>query len=299
MKVLVGVTQHRDSHMTRFLKALGLARGTTVNMMHVIEFPPFMNQYTSVADDWKRQASANAHKLISRVVAPLSRQGLTIRSLVEDGQPGPTLLDAVTRMGIDLTVVSPYRSSRLAKFLLGSVTELLLGEMRSSVLVVRKPRKELHGELTIVLAMDFSRDAKAAAKFLLRLRLPRKCRIILLHVEEAGETLLDRLSRLDTELPPAIEKAKRRRKRHTRFMLDRISGLLQQRGLLVDKMLAEGIPAEQILHIADRHRADLIVMGSKGLTGLERYLFGSVARKVARHALCSVLVVKGARRAQQ
>jgi GH15 family glucan-1,4-alpha-glucosidase len=63
MNVLVGVTQHRDSHMTRFLKALGLARGTTVNVMHVIEFPPFMNQYTSVADDWKRQASANAHKL--------------------------------------------------------------------------------------------------------------------------------------------------------------------------------------------------------------------------------------------
>jgi hypothetical protein len=57
MNVLVGVTQHRDSHMTRFLKALGLARGTTVNMMHVIEFPPFMNQYTSVADDWKRRST--------------------------------------------------------------------------------------------------------------------------------------------------------------------------------------------------------------------------------------------------
>jgi nucleotide-binding universal stress UspA family protein len=268
-----------------------------VNVMHVIEFPPFMNQYTSVADHWKRQASANAHKLISRVLAPLSRQGLSIRSLVEDGQPGPTLLEAVTRLDIDLTVVSPYRSSRLAKFLLGSVTELLLSEMPSSVLVVRKPRKELHGELTIVLAMDFSRDAKAAAKFLLRLRLSRKCRIILLHVEQAVETLLDRLSRLDTELPPAIEKAKRGRKRHTRLMLDRISGQLQQRGLLVDKMLAEGIPAAQILRIADRHRADLIVMGSKGLTGLERYLLGSVSRKVARHALCSVLVVKGARRA--
>jgi hypothetical protein len=115
MNVLVGVTQHRDSHMTRFLKALGLARGTTVNVMHVIEFPPFMNQYTSVADDWKRQASANAHKLISRVVAALSRQGLTIRSLVEDGQPGPTLLDAVTRLGIDLTVVSKRPGMRVER----------------------------------------------------------------------------------------------------------------------------------------------------------------------------------------
>jgi nucleotide-binding universal stress UspA family protein len=122
-------------------------------------------------------------------------------------------------------------------------------------------------------------------------------RIILLHVEEGPDTVLDRMSRLDTELPPVIERAKRERKRQTLLMLDRIGRQLQQRDLLVDKMLEEGNAAVQILRMAERHRADLIVMGSKGLAGLERYVMGSVSRKVARHALCSVLVVKGAKRA--
>jgi nucleotide-binding universal stress UspA family protein len=69
-----------------------------------------------------------------------------------------------------------------------------------------------------------------------------------------------------------------------------------RRGITVDHVLANGAPAEEILRASERHRADLIVMGSKGLTGLDRYLLGSVSRKVARHAPCSVLVVRPTRR---
>ncbi len=61
-------------------------------------------------------------------------------------------------------------------------------------------------------------------------------------------------------------------------------------------LLAEGHPAEEILKAAKRLRADLVVMGSRGLTGMEKILLGSVSAKVTRHAACSVLVVgtKGA-----
>jgi nucleotide-binding universal stress UspA family protein len=62
--------------------------------------------------------------------------------------------------------------------------------------------------------------------------------------------------------------------------------------LAVDRVVAEGAPAEEILRAAERHRADLIVVGSKGLTGLDRYLWESVSRKVARQAPCSVRVVR-------
>lgn len=62
--------------------------------------------------------------------------------------------------------------------------------------------------------------------------------------------------------------------------------------LAVDRAVASGSPAEEILRAAERQRADLVVMGSKGLTGLKRVLLGSVSRKVARHAPCSVLVVR-------
>lgn len=299
MNVLLGVAQPRDRHMARFLMALGPPRGTTIHVVHVVEFPTLMNHITGrSAVDLNRQASTHAQELVTRVAAPLSTEGLEIHSLVQFGRPGPILLDTAERLGVELTVVSPYRSSRLAKFLLGSVTDMLLNEVPSSLLVVRtRPRRQLQADMTIVLAMDFSRDAQTAAKFLVKFSLTPQSRIILLHVEEAADTVLDRMSRLDTELPPVIERAKRERKRQTLLMLDRIGRQLQQRDLLVDKMLEEGNAAVQILRMAERHRADLIVMGSKGLAGLERYVMGSVSRKVARHALCSVLVVKGAKRA--
>ena len=50
--------------------------------------------------------------------------------------------------------------------------------------------------------------------------------------------------------------------------------------------------AEEILKASQRIRADLVVMGSKGLTGLRRILLGSVSHKVVRYAKCSVLVVR-------
>jgi hypothetical protein len=51
---------------------------------------------------------------------------------------------------------------------------------------------------------------------------------------------------------------------------------------------------EEILKAAKRICADFIVVGSKGLTGPRRFLLGSVAHKVARHAPCSVIVVRQA-----
>jgi nucleotide-binding universal stress UspA family protein len=60
----------------------------------------------------------------------------------------------------------------------------------------------------------------------------------------------------------------------------------------VQHVLLTGNPAEEIIRYAADQRIDLIVMGTHGRTGLERLLMGSVAEKVLRGALCSVLIVK-------
>lgn len=67
---------------------------------------------------------------------------------------------------------------------------------------------------------------------------------------------------------------------------------LSKKKLGVAPLLTHGHAAEEILKAAKRSRADVIVVGSKGLTGLKCFLLGSVADKVARHAPCSVLVVR-------
>jgi nucleotide-binding universal stress UspA family protein len=53
----------------------------------------------------------------------------------------------------------------------------------------------------------------------------------------------------------------------------------------------EGDPARAIVDEAEARHADLIVMGTRGLTGFDRLVLGSVARNVLTHAHCSVLVV--------
>jgi nucleotide-binding universal stress UspA family protein len=56
--------------------------------------------------------------------------------------------------------------------------------------------------------------------------------------------------------------------------------------------LANGEPAEEIIRLANIHQADLIVIGSRGLTGMTRIVQGSVSSQVVEEANCSVWVVK-------
>lgn len=56
--------------------------------------------------------------------------------------------------------------------------------------------------------------------------------------------------------------------------------------------IVTGEPAEEIIRLANIHHVDLIVMGSRGLTGMNRILKGSVSSQVVEEAPCSVFVVK-------
>jgi nucleotide-binding universal stress UspA family protein len=75
---------------------------------------------------------------------------------------------------------------------------------------------------------------------------------------------------------------------------ERLSELLARcDGVAVEKHVEEGDAREMILSYADECRADLIVMGTHGRTGVRRMLMGSVAEQVERRAACPVLMVSG------
>ena len=56
-------------------------------------------------------------------------------------------------------------------------------------------------------------------------------------------------------------------------------------------MTKEGSPAEVILQTVEEEDIDLVVMGASGKHAVERFILGSVAEKVVRHAKCPVLTV--------
>ena len=70
------------------------------------------------------------------------------------------------------------------------------------------------------------------------------------------------------------------------------SKTLRQKKISVKTDLIVGNPAQEIIKKAEREKADLIVMGTHGRTGVEHVLLGSVAEKIVRLANCPVLTIK-------
>ena len=66
---------------------------------------------------------------------------------------------------------------------------------------------------------------------------------------------------------------------------------LNEDDIKINHVIREGSPAKVILEVANEENVDLIVMGSSGKSGFDRFIMGSVADKVVNSAKCAVLVV--------
>ena len=81
-------------------------------------------------------------------------------------------------------------------------------------------------------------------------------------------------------------------KKPARELVERIAKDLRSAGFKVDTTVEVGDIRETIIDRASDWGADLIVVGSHGRSGIQRFLLGSVAEFVARHAKCSVEIVR-------
>jgi universal stress protein A len=84
-------------------------------------------------------------------------------------------------------------------------------------------------------------------------------------------------------------------RRASTAQLTRLRADLEKKGHRVRLLIRGGIPSRVIVEAARSNRADLIVMGTHGRTGLAHLLIGSVAEKVVRVSACPVLTVRPAR----
>jgi nucleotide-binding universal stress UspA family protein len=78
-----------------------------------------------------------------------------------------------------------------------------------------------------------------------------------------------------------------------RQMLGRAEEAARRKGVTSMKtVLQDGDPASTIVEVANREKPDLVIMGSRGLGGIEGLLLGSVSHKVSYSADCTVVIVK-------
>ncbi|WP_370572323.1 universal stress protein [Methanomethylovorans sp.] len=75
--------------------------------------------------------------------------------------------------------------------------------------------------------------------------------------------------------------------------VQKVDVLAKQAGVEAETVVLEGHPSNEIIEFAQKNGVDVIVMGTLGKSGLDRFLLGSVAEKVTRNSTVPVLVVKG------
>jgi len=75
------------------------------------------------------------------------------------------------------------------------------------------------------------------------------------------------------------------------LVLDRAAAEAKKSNVDVVTHPREGEPADAILDVAEEHKADLVIVGNKGMTGARRFLLGSVPNKISHHSPCDVWIV--------
>src|SRR5262245_51858970 len=138
----------------------------------------------------------------------------------------------------------------------------------------------------ILVPLDFSRHADFVLEWAAHLAEEHQSRLLLLHAYH----LPVEFQQLEGAYLPQDFWASV--KAEAEGSLNRYAEPLRQRGLTVETIVREGYPATVIEEQALDQQADLIVIGTRGLSGLKHLLLGSIAERVVQKAPCPVLTVK-------
>ena len=160
----------------------------------------------------------------------------------------------------DLMVVSAHQPGRRHPITLGSTAEWLLHHPPSPLVIVRGSARINR----VLVAADGSPDALAAVRALARLPLASSAEVVVLGVADG---------RTDAEAATAEAVA-----------------VLAGQGVAARVVGAAGLPTAAILEATDELAPDLVVLGTRGLTGWKRIRLGSTAGAVVRSVGCSALV---------
>jgi nucleotide-binding universal stress UspA family protein len=96
----------------------------------------------------------------------------------------------------------------------------------------------------------------------------------------------------ETDVPEVIARLIEQQERYHADLAERAAGTLREAGVSSEAAMVPGDPRTALVEEARRVKADLLVVGSHGRSGISRIVLGSVAAHVADHAPCSVLIVK-------
>ncbi|MBH0179876.1 MAG: universal stress protein [Nitrospira sp.] len=285
MKVLAATDGSKHSRWAiEWLTEVPFVIPPVVRVLHVVDVAsvraPFMIQPVIVgteryiqAEVKRLEAAAKSTKKESERL--LSTLGLSGAVTIDRGGVANTIMKHAQR-GVGLLSIGSRGLDGLDRFMLGSISNYAIHHAPCSVLVVKEaPRPVRH----VVLAVDGSAASDKAVKFLIRTINPTP----------DGPDREPIMVTVTYAVPyfkyPEVKEA-------GKALVQRYGDKLAKSGFQIREALRLGKPADEILTVADKDKADLIVTGAKGLGAIRRVVLGSVSTRVVQHSTCSVLVVR-------
>ena len=240
-----------------------------------------------------QEAARRAEEVVQSGAEQLCSKGHEAAGTVLSGDPKAVILDQARSWGADFIVVGSHGGSAITRLILGNVAANILRYAPCSVEIVRS-RVNL-GRTRVLLATDGSASSERAARSIVERPWPAGTAFRVLSAVElilpATRALLE---------PPFvdstfIESARGAAMKRSQDAIARAMEMLAAiRGDLSESIsVLLDTPRAIILEEANHWGADLIVLGSHGHSGIERFLLGSVSEGVALHATCSVEIIRG------
>jgi nucleotide-binding universal stress UspA family protein len=293
--IIVGVDFSPESEIA-IAHAVVMARrlGTTVTLALATQIidspeglsPGLMASYVKYGMDLKVRLSEDLAKL-GDLREQTSGQGVDITEVVLDGLPEDQLPVLAKQLNASMVAVGTHGRTGFRRLSMGSIAERVVRAEERPVLVARGPAPQGGGYQRVVLGLDFSPPSRKAVQAARRYLAPGG-KLDLIHCWQlpmwsyasSAPLFGDNVAQFQSELLANVQETGKK-------WLGEIGDIDGE----VEFHSLERSPAAGLDAWATDHGADLIVVGSHGYRGLQRWLIGSVAEAVVRHAPCSVVVV--------
>ena len=244
------------------------------------------------AHEHARAAIKQAEKRAARAAERLAVQFPDWRISIETFADSPAwaIIRRVEEWGAHLVVVGSQGRSAFSRFVLGSVSQKVLYEARTSVRIGRGRVDVDDSRIRIVVGIDTSRDALAAVDEIASRYWPAFTEVKLVAALDTvmssspGSGTEDILRWIDADDEEDLAWA--------RSEFNKIAEPLRAKGLIATVSLTKGSPKRALIDEAESWHADAIFVGARGTRGWGRLLLGSVPASVAARAHCSVEVVR-------
>lgn len=277
----------RIVHRLPDLKRVGLEAAVLLHVINPIKAVRWMNGDEQLLG----KLQADAEKRLRDIAELLTvRHGITTNYLVEIGSTDQEIIRIAEEKAVSLIVMGAHGRSYIRGALLGSVTQSVLRQTDTPLLIAsfRDPEDKVEGNphffardicTKILYPTDFSENALRALRLLKTCRQESEKEVLLLHVQDTRRLfpyLKDKMAEFD------------------RIDGERLTELKRQLlfvGYTVRSAIKTGIPFVEINKTAEAEDVTLIVLASHGKSNIKEALLGSVTEAVAQHHVRPVLVV--------